>query len=54
MQKCDVLFGNKEFIHTFALSYPINGKNMNQMFIHILLSGIIILLSRVSGSGCCA
>jgi len=27
---------------------------MNQMFIHILLCGIIILLSRVSGSECYA
>jgi len=26
---------------------------MNQMFVHILLCGIIILLSKVSGSECC-
>ena len=29
-------------------------QKMNQSFIHILLSGIIILLAKVGGSECCA
>ncbi len=40
-------------------SLPLQGQikketKMNQSFIHILLCGIIILLAKVSGSGCCA